>query len=81
MALAARERVLGPEHPDTLISVNNLAGCLYALRDMAGALPLYQKAVAAFERVLGADHPTTVIVRGNLKACEAAVGGRAASHR
>ena len=29
-ALEARERVLGPEHPDTLTSVNNLAGALQA---------------------------------------------------
>ena len=42
-ALSARARrlegVLGEEHPDTLTSVNNLAGCMEALGDVAGALP------------------------------------------
>lgn len=28
MTLADRERVLGPDHPDTLNSRNNLAACL-----------------------------------------------------
>jgi hypothetical protein len=29
-ALDSSERVLGPEHPDTLTSVNNLANCMEA---------------------------------------------------
>ena len=35
-ALEASERVLGPEHPDTLTSVNNLAGLLRAQRRLRG---------------------------------------------
>ena len=59
-ALAASERVLGAEHPDTLVSVNNLAG-LYASQGRYGeAEPLYQRALAARERVLGAELPDTL---------------------
>ena len=66
-ALGTRERVLGPEHPDTLTSRNNLAGCLQAMGDLAAAEPLYRAALAGAELVLGVGHPTTVIFRANLK--------------
>jgi tetratricopeptide (TPR) repeat protein len=59
------EQVLGPEHPDTLNTVNNLA----LLYDVQGkyvqAEPLYQRALTASERVLGADHPNTIKFRNN----------------
>ena len=43
MVLSMVERVLGPEHPDTLSSVNNLAG-LYARQGRyAEAEVLYQR--------------------------------------
>jgi hypothetical protein len=38
------------EHPDTLTSVNNLAGCLVALGDAAGAVPLCQRALDGREQ-------------------------------
>jgi tetratricopeptide (TPR) repeat protein len=60
-ALAIRERVLGPEHPDTATSLNNLA----ALYDNQGkyeqAKPLYQRALVIRERVLGPEHPDTAL--------------------
>jgi hypothetical protein len=64
-ARESRERVLGPEHPDTFESVNNLAGCLYALGDAAGALPLLRRAADGFDIVLGPDHPSSRTVRAN----------------
>jgi hypothetical protein len=70
-ALESSERVLGPEHPDSLGSVNNLAYCLGTLGDGAGALPLFRRALAGFETVLGPEHPTTRIVRDNLAVLEA----------
>ena len=51
-ALAIREKVLGPEHPDTATSLNNLALLLQAQGDFAGARPL-------FERVLGDQREST----------------------
>jgi len=53
--------VLGPEHPDTLVSVNNLACLLSSRGDHVGAQPLYERALEASERVLGPEHPDTLI--------------------
>lgn len=52
-ALDSFERVLGMQHPHTLTSVNNLAGCMRALGDASGALPLYRRALDSSERALG----------------------------
>ncbi|MBI4875587.1 MAG: tetratricopeptide repeat protein, partial [Acidobacteria bacterium] len=65
-ALAARERVLGAEHPDTLGSVNNLAGLYESQGRYGEAEPLYARALAGLERTLGREHPHTVTVRKNL---------------
>jgi len=45
--------------------VHILAGCLYALGDAAGALPLYRRAADGFERLFGPDHPSSRTVRRN----------------
>jgi tetratricopeptide (TPR) repeat protein len=58
-ALAIYEQVLGPDHPQTAISLNNLAGLLYATGDYAGARPLYKRALAIREQTLGPNHPDT----------------------
>ena len=57
--LARREKVLGPEHPDTLTSVYCLAHLLANQRRHAESLALYERACAAYITVLGEDHPTT----------------------
>ena len=44
--VAIRERALGPEHPDTASSLNNLALLLKDLGDLEGARPLYERALA-----------------------------------
>jgi tetratricopeptide (TPR) repeat protein len=58
--LAACERILGPEHPDTLGSVFNLANLLSDKGDLKGAEPLYRRALAAREHTLGPEHPDTL---------------------
>ncbi len=58
--------MLGPEHPDTLTSVNNLAVLLMSQGDYAGAAPLYRRALEARERVLGPEHPDTLNSVNNL---------------
>jgi tetratricopeptide (TPR) repeat protein len=73
-ALESCERVLGPEHPDTLTSVNNLAFCMQALGDAEGALPLYRLALESRERVLGKDHSDTITSVNNLAFCMQALG-------
>jgi tetratricopeptide (TPR) repeat protein len=64
--LDARRRLLGPEHPDTLNSINNLAETLVDLGDLAEAADLLQEALDASRRLLGAEHPTTRGVARNL---------------
>ncbi|MEU6720793.1 tetratricopeptide repeat protein [Nonomuraea sp. NPDC046802] len=64
--LTDRERVLGPDHPDTLISRSNLAGAYESAGDLNRAIPLYEQTLTDRERVLGPDHPATLISRSNL---------------
>jgi hypothetical protein len=41
------------------MSLHNLAGLLQAQGDLAGARPLYERALAICERVLGPEHPNS----------------------
>ena len=55
-------RLLGPEHPDTLTSMNNLAETLRARGDLEGAQDYHlERALAARTRLLGPEHPDTLI--------------------
>ncbi len=65
-ALAISEQVLGPDHPDTARSLNNLGGLLQAQGDYAGARPYYERALAIREQVLGPEHPDTASSLNNL---------------
>ena len=65
-ALAIRERALGPEHPGTATSLNNLALLLHDQGDLAGAQPLFERALAIFERAPGPEHPGTATSLNNL---------------
>ena len=63
---AASERVLGPEHLDTLAFNNNLAGAYESAGDLTRAIPIYEETFAACERIFGPDHPGTLTSRNNL---------------
>ena len=58
--------MLGPEHPDTLGSLNNLAVLYWNQGKYEQAEPLYQRALEAQERVLGPEHPNTLGTVNNL---------------
>jgi tetratricopeptide (TPR) repeat protein len=58
--------VLGADHPDTALSLNNLGGLLQGMGDYAEARPYYERALAINEAVLGADHPATAVSLNNL---------------
>jgi tetratricopeptide (TPR) repeat protein/transcriptional regulator with XRE-family HTH domain len=67
-ALAARERELGPDHPDTAICLGDLAHLLRERGELAAARPLCERALAICERTLGPDHPVTARNLHNLAA-------------
>jgi tetratricopeptide (TPR) repeat protein len=72
--IADSERVLGPDHPETLVARANL-GYLYALQDQpARALEVHQRNLTDFERILGPDHPHTLNARANLASAHRALG-------
>ena len=58
--------MLGPDHPGTLTSQNNLADAYQEAGRVAEAIPLYEQILADRERVLGPDHPGTLTSRNNL---------------
>ena len=58
--------MLGPEHPDTATSLHNLASLHQDQDDLAGARPLFERALAISEKVLGAEHPYTATSLRNL---------------
>jgi tetratricopeptide (TPR) repeat protein len=65
-ALAIRERVLGPQHPSTAVSLFNLASLYDAQGKYEQAEPLYQRALMIRERVLGPEHRNTATSLNNL---------------
>jgi hypothetical protein len=72
--LDRRRRVLGEDHLDTLISVNNLGVFLRDLGRLHAARDLHQDALDSMLRVLGEDHPRTLFSANNLAADLRAIG-------
>ena len=50
---------VGEEHPDTAMSLNNLAYLYQAVGNYEAAQPLFARALAICEKVLGPEHPDT----------------------
>ena len=68
-------------HPDTLGSINNLGGLLYAKGDLAAAEPLYHEALKGLRETLGSRHPHTLISINNLGTVLQAKGDLGAARR
>ncbi|HEX3955365.1 MAG TPA: tetratricopeptide repeat protein, partial [Trebonia sp.] len=64
--LADQLRILGPDHPHTLITRSNLASWRGTAKDPVGAAAAFQELLADQLRVLGPDHPDTLAARHNL---------------
>jgi CHAT domain-containing protein len=58
--------VLGPDHPDVGLSLNNLAALYNDQGRYADAEPLLKRALAIFERVLGPNYPVVAFSLNNL---------------
>ena len=68
------ERVLGPDHPDTARSLNNLDFLAYYEGDLAAARSYLARALAIYEQRLGPEHPDTRRIRASLAYVVAAGG-------
>ena len=65
---------LGPDHPDTLASRNNLAGTYRDAGRLDKAIALYEQTLEDSIRILGPDHPDTLTARNNLAGAYRASG-------
>ncbi|MCJ8280980.1 MAG: CHAT domain-containing protein, partial [Rivularia sp. ALOHA_DT_140] len=65
-SIAIREKVLGKEHPDVAISLNNLAILYESQGNYKKAEPLYLRSLAIKEKVLGKEHPQVATILNNL---------------
>jgi tetratricopeptide (TPR) repeat protein len=72
--LELREKNLGPEHPDTVTSLNNLAQLYHSAGDYAKAEPLYQRVLKSSEKALGPDDPVVASSLNNLALLYADMG-------
>ena len=64
--MPVHKRVLGAEHPETLIARSNLAPWTGRSGDAAAARDQFAALLPVSERILGAGHPDTITARGNL---------------
>jgi hypothetical protein len=64
-ALDGKEKVLGKEHPNTLMSVYCLAYLLHKRKRYDAASELYRRASRGYRITLGQSHPTTVACDNN----------------
>ena len=61
-----RRKVLGPEHPETLWSMNGLASSYYRLGRSKEAARLYEEPLVIRRKVLGPEHPDTLLSMNGL---------------
>jgi tetratricopeptide (TPR) repeat protein len=73
------EQALGPRHPYTAQSLNNLGELLQAQGDLTTARPYYEHALAIYPENLGERHPNTASSLNNLGALLQAQGDVAAA--
>lgn len=57
--METRKRVLGPEHPDTLTSMANLAYTWKARGKLQDSLALMRRCSEVCNKVIGPNHPLT----------------------
>ena len=65
-ALELARASLGPTHPSTLTSLNNLAGLYQSQGRYGEAEPLFEQALELSRQTLGPTHPDTLISLNNL---------------
>jgi tetratricopeptide (TPR) repeat protein len=64
--LKLRRAKLGPDHPHTLATMNNLAALFWSLKKLDQSIPLFERTLTVYRRKLGEDHPDTLGTLANL---------------
>ena len=59
--------MLGPKHPHTLSSINNLASVLDSQGKYEEAEVMHRRALKGSEKVLGPEHPLTLKIANDLQ--------------
>jgi eukaryotic-like serine/threonine-protein kinase len=75
-ARGTRQAKLGPEHPHTLSSMNDLAAAYQAAEKPDLALPLFAETLKLRKAKLGPEHPDTLVSMNNLATAYDHVGKR-----
>jgi serine/threonine protein kinase len=73
-SLDTRQALLSPVHPDTLQSMNNLAGAYYDNGQLAKAVSLLEETLEKCRAKLSPDHPQTLTCMNNLAGAYQASG-------
>ena len=58
--IAIQKKVLGPRHPDVMMSLSNLGGSLYDQDRIGEALSIYRPLINDLLVVYGSNHPETI---------------------
>jgi tetratricopeptide (TPR) repeat protein len=72
--IADLDRLLGPEHPDTVRARSDLARAYHQTGRVADAVPLVEQVLTAREQLFGAEHARTLVARNNLASAYRATG-------
>jgi hypothetical protein len=72
--IADLDRLLGPEHPDTVRARSDLARAYHQTGRVADAVPLVEQVFTAREQLFGAEHARTLTARNNLASAYRATG-------
>jgi uncharacterized C2H2 Zn-finger protein len=72
--LEKRKRILGEDHPDTILALANLAFTLRGLGNYDKALSMEEEVLEKRKRILGEDHPDTILALANLASTVAGLG-------
>ncbi|KAJ7496428.1 hypothetical protein FB451DRAFT_1549581 [Mycena latifolia] len=69
-----KKKVLGEDHPDTLLTMENLAYTYFKLGQHKEAEELRVTLIKKQKQVLGEDHPDTLLTMGNLASTYSSLG-------
>ncbi|WP_433521626.1 FxSxx-COOH system tetratricopeptide repeat protein [Nocardia pseudovaccinii] len=73
-ALLDCDKILGPDHPDSLATRSNLARAYKSARQLDKAIPLFEATLTGHERIFGTDHSNSLRIRSELASAYRSAG-------